>query len=202
MFTGIVEELGRVHTAEVGGADGRLTIAAERVLGDLGLGDSIAVNGVCLTVVERGAGRFSVGLMHETLRRSNLGGLRAGDSVNLERAVAAGGRLGGHIVQGHVDDTARLVDVIPDGAALLQRWEMPASLRRYIVPKGFVAVDGVSLTVVDCQESTFRVSLVSYTQEQVTLGRARPGYRANVEVDILAKYVESLLEARGASRHD
>lgn len=199
MFTGIVEELGRVVEVTARGPEGRLVIAAERVLADVGIGDSIAVNGVCLTVVERGADRFTAGLMHETLRRTNLGALVPGDLVNLERAVAATGRLGGHIVQGHVDDVAQLVEVTLDGAAVLQRWKVAAPLRRYIVPKGFVALDGVSLTVVDCADATFRVSLVSYTQQHVTLGRARPGYRANLEVDILAKYVEALLGARDAA---
>lgn len=202
MFTGIVEELGRVVAAEAGGPEGRLVIAAERVLSDVRVGDSIAVNGACLTVIERGAGAFAAGLMHETLRRTNLGRLRPGDLVNLERAVAAHGRLGGHIVQGHVDGTARLVEVLPDGAALLQRWAVAEHLRRYIVPKGFVALDGTSLTVIDCTPTTFRVALVSYTQNHVTLGRAQPGYEANIEVDILAKYVEALLGARDAARDD
>ncbi|MBI4506740.1 MAG: riboflavin synthase [Chloroflexi bacterium] len=196
MFTGIVEELGYILASEAGGPEGRLVIAAERVLSDVQVGDSVAVNGACLTVVEHGAGSFAAGLMHETLRRTNLGRLRPGESVNLERAVAASGRFGGHVVQGHVDGTARLVEVLPDGAALLQRWEVAEHLRRYIVPKGFVALDGTSLTVVDCTPATFRVALVSYTQSQVTLGRAQPGYEANIEVDILAKYVEALLEAR------
>jgi riboflavin synthase len=199
VFTGIVEELGRVIAVAPSGPEGRLVIAAERVLADVQIGDSIAVNGVCLTVVERGADRFATGLMHETLRRTNLGLLKPGQVVNLERAVAATGRLGGHIVQGHVDDVARLVEVTPEGAALLQRWEVAAPLRRYIVPKGFVALDGTSLTVVDCAAATFRVSLVSYTQQHVTLGRAQPGYQANIEVDILAKYVEALLGARDAA---
>lgn len=199
MFTGIVEELGRVLSVTARGPEGRLVVAAERVLSDLRVGDSIAVNGACLTVVDREADRFTAGLMHETLRRTNLGSLAPGQPVNLERAVAAGGRLGGHIVQGHVDDVARLVEVEPDGAALLQRWDVAPALRRYIVPKGFVALDGVSLTVVDCDATTFRVALVSYTQQHVTLGRVQAGYHANLEVDILAKYVEALLGARDAA---
>lgn len=202
MFTGIVEELGRVVSLEADGTDGRLVVAAQRVLADLRVGDSIAVNGACLTVVDHGAREFAVAMMHETLRRTNLGQLGVGDVVNLERAVPASGRLGGHIVQGHVDGVARLVEVAPDGAALLQRWEMPASLRRYVAPKGFVALDGVSLTVVDCAAATFRVSLVSYTREHVTLGRAAPGYGANLEVDVLAKYVEALLGAQDATGTD
>lgn len=209
MFTGIVEELGRVVSLEATASDGRLAVAAERVLDDLRMGDSIAVNGACLTVVDHRAGQFAVGLMHETLRRTNLGRLRAGDVVNLERAVLASGRLGGHIVQGHVDGVARLVAVTPDGAALVQRWEVAGPLRRLIVPQGFVALDGVSLTVVDTAAtpcitlaSTFRVSLVSYTREHVTLGRAVPGYGANLEVDVLAKYVEALLGAQDATGND
>jgi len=189
MFTGIVEEIGVVR----GPVRNSLMVRATRVLEDLKLGDSIAVNGVCLTVVSFSQGEFSVGLMPETLRRSNLGALKSGDVVNLERALAIGARLGGHFVQGHVDGMARLVSTRQEGDALLLRFEAPPEIMRYVVPKGFIAIDGTSLTVVDVTDNSFSVSLVQFTQENIILPGKRPGYMANVEVDILGKYVEKLL---------
>jgi len=188
MFTGIVEEVGMVRSAGAG----RLTVAAHKVLDDANLGDSVAVNGVCLTIVEITPESFSVDVMPETLRRTNLGALRAGDRVNLERPLAVGGRFGGHFVQGHIDGTGRVVSVKPERDAILLRLEAPPEIMRYIVEKGFIAVDGVSLTVVECSSTAFGVSLVDYTQRNSTLGGKKPGDVVNLEVDIIAKYVERL----------
>ncbi len=192
MFTGIVEEIGTIRQAR----PGRLVIQGAGVLSDLRLGDSIAVDGVCLTVVERAERTFAVEVQPETQRRTNLGSLAVGDRVNLERALAVGGRLGGHFVQGHVDGTGRLIELLPDGEGLVAKIAAPQSLMRYIVTKGFIAVNGVSLTVVDVGEAWFTVALIRYTRENVALLDSGVGSRVNLEVDILAKYVESLQAAR------
>lgn len=189
MFTGIVEEVGRVVVLRQG-AEPSLTIAAQLVLSDLRLGDSVAVNGVCLTATAKDQSSFTVGLMPETLRRTNLGTLRPGERVNLERALTVGGRLGGHFVQGHVDGIGHLAEFKRERQAVLLRFAAPAEVIRYIVPKGFIAVDGISLTVVECDATSFRVSLVTYTQLNVALAEQRVGYTANLEADILGKYVE------------
>lgn len=193
MFTGIVEETGTVEalTARDGGV--ALQVAARTVCEDLRLGDSVAVNGVCLTVTAHDASSFTVGLAPETLRRTNLGELGPGARVNLERAVAAGGRMGGHYVQGHVDGTGEIVSVRPEGDSLWMTFRAPPDLLRYLVVKGFVAVDGISLTITERRDDTFSVALVAYTQSVVTLASKRPGDRVNLEVDVIAKYVESLL---------
>jgi riboflavin synthase len=189
MFTGIVEELGTVDAvAETG-----LTVRAARVLEDAKVGDSICVNGVCLTVTSLRDGAFTVDTVPETRRRTNLGDLQPGDRVNLERALRAEDRLGGHVVQGHVEGTGVLEAVEQDGAALLLRFSAPPALLRYIVAKGFVAVDGTSLTVIDRDERGFSVTIIPTTQEWTTLGRRRPGERVNLETDILARYVEQFL---------
>lgn len=195
MFTGIVEEIGTVRIA----APRALAVRASKVLEDVKLGDSIAVNGVCLTVTAFDSGSFTVRLMPETLRRSNLGFLRAGDQVNLERAVAVGSRLGGHFVQGHIDGLGRVISMHREEDALVVRIAAPFDILRYIVPKGFIAVDGTSLTVVDCDDASFSVSLVAFTQENIILPSKKPGYLANLEVDILGKYVEKLV-SRPSSR--
>ena len=190
MFTGIVEEIGSVRAAR----PGQLTITAQKVLDDTRPGDSIAVNGVCLTVTELAPDYFSVDVMPETLQRTNLGALRSGDGVNLERPLAVGGRFGGHFVQGHVDGMGRVRSVTPQGGALVLKFEAIPEITRYVVEKGFIAVDGVSLTVVQCNSTSFGVSLVRYTLENTTLGVRRPGDTVNLEVDIIAKYVERLRE--------
>lgn len=195
MFTGIVEEIGTVLAWRRDGSD-TLRIAARRVLEGTGLGDSIAVEGTCLTVTALGDDWFEVGLSPETLRRTSLGDRQAGDGLNLERAVAAGQRLGGHYVQGHVDATGLIVARVPEGSSLLVTFALPASLERYVVEKGFIAVDGVSLTVTATEGGRFSVALVEYTQGAVTLPRKPVGAAVNLEVDVLAKYVERLLEAR------
>ncbi|MEE8598112.1 MAG: riboflavin synthase [Dehalococcoidales bacterium] len=188
MFTGIIEEVGRVTSAQAG----NLVIAASNVLQGTELGGSIAVNGVCLTVTNFDASSFLVDIMPETLKRTNLGLLHAGDRVNLERSLALGGRMGGHLVPGHVDDTGRVASVMQDGGAMLIRFEAAPEVMRYIVEKGFVAVDGVSLTIVAKDASSFQVSVVDYTREHTTLGSRQVGDLVNLEVDIIAKYVEQL----------
>src|SRR5579875_378626 len=196
MFTGIVEEVGRVERVQ----PGVLTIQGRQVLDDLKIGDSIAVDGVCLTVVERNDRTFTVNLQPETLRRTTLGNLTVGRRVNLERAVPANGRLGGHIVQGHVDATGRIVEIRPDGDGLVVRFQAPPSVMRYVVEKGFIAVNGISLTVVDVAADWFTVSLVRYTREHVALLDEGVGAAVNLEVDIIAKYVERLLAQRAEPR--
>lgn len=204
MFTGIVEELGTVAKLEVGSGGALLAITAERVLADTGEGDSISVNGCCVTVtrLHEGAGGFDVDLMGETLARTGLGALREGDPVNLERALAAGGRLSGHLMQGHVDGVGRVTDVEAEEAWTLMTVVLPGELSRYVVEKGSVALDGVSLTVMGCDGESLSVGLIPHTLAVTTLGRRRPGDRMNVEVDVLAKYVERLLGAGVASPYE
>ncbi|MHB1006885.1 MAG: riboflavin synthase [Chloroflexota bacterium] len=189
MFTGIIEEVGHVRALRAG-AEPSLAVTASVVLEGTRLGDSISVNGACLTVTALDAHTFTVGLMPETLRRTNLGEVKPGDPVNLERALALGGRLGGHFVQGHVDGTGRLESVRQEGQARILRFTAPPAVMRYVVPKGFIAVDGVSLTVVESDAASFTVSLVTFTQQSVALAEKRPGQVVNLETDILGKYVE------------
>lgn len=191
MFTGIIEEMGRVISASSAG----LVIAASDVLHGMGRGASMAVNGVCLTVTNFDSSSFSVDVMPETLKRTNLGLLYAGDGVNLERALPLGGRLGGHLVQGHVDDTGRVTSITWEGGAMLFRFEAPPEVMQYVAEKGFIAVDGVSLTIVTKDTSSFQVSVVDYTRKYSTLGTKRVGDRVNLEVDIIAKYVKQLSQA-------
>lgn len=193
MFTGIVEEVG--ITKALG--PGKLSISASRVLEKTGLGDSIAVNGACLTVSALDSASFSVDVMPETLRRTNLGLLRPGSAVNLERALMVGGRLGGHFVQGHVDATGKVLGLKAEGDAVIARFSAPPEVLRYVVEKGFIAVDGVSLTVVGSDRTSLSVSLVGYTLKQTTLGSRRVGDAVNLEADIIAKYVEKTGEGRG-----
>ena len=195
MFTGIVEEIGILKET----SRDRLTFEARKVLEGTKVGDSIAVNGVCLTVVLLENRSFSVNVMPETLRRTNLGGLHYNDQVNLERALVLGRRLGGHLVLGHVDDTGKVVDVTSEETAHIMKISASAKLTPYMVSKGFIAVDGVSLTIVDLDDFSFVVSLVAYTIEHTTLGRRRSGDIVNLETDIIAKYVESLKERQKRS---
>jgi riboflavin synthase len=202
MFTGIVEELGTVAGVEDQGDAIRLTIHAEHVLADAGLGDSIAVNGCCLTVAERDGDTWTADVMQETLDKTSLAGVQPGDRVNLERAVTPTTRLGGHIVQGHVDGVGTIASRTPS-----EHWEvvdvtMPTDLARSLVDKGSVTVDGVSLTVVEARDDGFSVSLIPETLARTTLGARRPGDRVNLEVDILAKHVEKLLAAQAADGKD
>jgi riboflavin synthase len=202
MFTGIVEELGIVAGVEDQGDAVRLTLAADAVLEDAAPGDSIAVNGCCLTVVAVSTGptgdrTWTADVMQETLDRTSLADVRPGDRVNLERAVTLATRLGGHVVQGHVDGVGRIVSRTPSEHWDVVEISLPDGLGRYLVEKGSIAVDGVSLTVVDVREASFTVSLIPETLARTTLGGRRPGDPVNLEADILAKHVEKLLLAGG-----
>ncbi len=188
MFTGIVEEIGKVK----GVSPGRLNIEASKVIEGTKPGDSISISGACLTVTSISNNDFCVEVMPETIRRTNLGRLHYGDAVNLERAVPADGRFGGHFVQGHVDDVGKVLSVKPEEGAFIARISAPSYLMPYVVTKGFIAVDGVSLTVIDYDDFSFSVSLVGYTREHTTLGIIKPGDIVNLEVDIIAKYVDRL----------
>jgi len=192
MFTGIVEEVGRVTSAQ----SGKLVISASEVLRGIELGGSIAVNGVCLTITSFNTSSFSVDIMLETLRRTNLGLLSAGDEVNLERPLTLEKPLGGHLVQSHIDAMGKVASITWEGEAMLFRFEAPPEVMRYVVGKGFIAVDGVSLTVVAKDAGSFRVSVVDFTQKHTTLGSWRVGDLVNLEVDIIAKYVEQLSQPR------
>ena len=206
MFTGIIEELGEVLAVETLPDAARFTLRGPLVTSDATHGASIAVNGVCLTVIDEtgadtlAAGRFTADVMAESLRRSSLGDLAPGDRVNLERPMSAAGRFGGHIVQGHVDGTGTVLERIPSEHWELVRIALPAHLARYVVEKGSITVDGISLTVTDVTdapdgagESEFTVSLIPATLAQTTLGIKQPGARVNLEVDVIAKYTERLL---------
>ncbi len=193
MFTGIIEELGEVVAVERTGDSAHLRLRGAVVTEGAAHGDSIAVNGVCLTVVETGEGEFTADVMAETLHRSNLAGLAPGARVNLERPTPVGGRLGGHIVQGHVDGTATVLGRTPGDHWESVTFSLPGGLSRYLVEKGSITVDGVSLTVVEAAEDRFSVGLIPTTLDLTTLGFRQPGDVVNLEVDVLAKYVERLL---------
>jgi len=202
MFTGIVEELGRVAGTEDLGDAARFLVHGPLVTSDAAHGDSIAVNGVCLTVVEvLGDGSFTADVMNETLLRSSLGTLVAGNPVNLERAVALHSRMGGHLVQGHVDETGEVLSRAPSQHWELVRISLPDSIARYVVEKGSITVDGVSLTVAALDDSSFTISLIPTTLELTTLGAAQVATPVNLEVDVIAKYVERLhLAGRGGGQ--
>ena len=188
MFTGIVEEVGTVQTSD----QGRLTIAAQTVMPTLELGGSISVNGACLTVTKLEPDAFTVDVVPETLRRTNLGDLSVTSPVNLERPLRADGRLDGHIVQGHVDGTGTISEISVDGEALMVRMDVTPQVARYVVEKGFIAVDGVSLTVVHCDGMGFSVTVIPHTRDHTIFRSRRVGDAVNIEIDILAKYVERL----------
>ena len=193
MFTGIVEEIGVVRGVVSGSEWGSISIGARRVLEGTRRGDSIAVNGVCLTVTALSREGFTADVMAETLRRSNLGALKAGEAVNLERAMAADGRFGGHIVSGHVDNFGEIVDTSQEGSAFWLTLSAPPDLLELVVEKGSITLDGVSLTVAARTENTFSVSLIPTTQMDTTLLRKRPGDKINLEADVIGKYVRALL---------
>ncbi len=195
MFTGIVSQLGRVTSVIETPAGRRLVVEAK--VDGLEIGDSVAVNGACLTATEVRSDGFVVDAVQETLDRTNLGALAAGDLVDLERPVPVAGRLDGHIVQGHVDGVGTVAWVRPEGDARRVRVVAPAGLLRYAVEKGSITVDGVSLTITAVDEDGFEVALIPHTLHATVLGHRGPGDRVNLEVDVLAKYVERLLEARG-----
>ena len=196
MFTGLIEELGAVLAVRHGAGSSRLALDAPLVASGTRIGDSICINGVCLTVVTVAGHRLEFEAIAETLRRTNLGELRVGDRVNLERAMAASSRFGGHIVQGHVDAVGRVARVTPESTSHRVTVDAPPELMRYVVEKGSVAVDGISLTVASTATGSFTVAIIPHTWAETTLGLRRPGDRVNLEADVLAKYVERLLEAR------
>lgn len=193
MFTGIVEEIGTVHELRHTGAGYELALSCKAVLDDARLGDSIAVNGVCLTVTELHPDGFTVGLSPETRSRTNLSQLQSGTAVNLERSVTPMSRLGGHFVYGHVDGTGTIQNFRPDDDALWVTVQADPQIMRYIVSKGYIALDGVSLTIVDVDSDWFTVQLVAYTQQRITLPQKQIGDAINIEVDVLGKYVEKLV---------
>lgn len=192
MFTGIIEEIGTVRRIEHGAKGARLTIQAKTVLEDTRIGDSIATNGVCLTVVSMTGDSFSADVMAESLRRSSLGTLQGGSPVNLERAMAANGRFGGHIVSGHIDGTGTIASQKREDNAVWVKIKTPAPLLRYIVEKGSIAIDGVSLTVAAVTDTDFSVSIIPHTGAQTILLGKKPGDPVNLECDVIGKYVERL----------
>ena len=191
MFTGIVEEVGSVRAA----GDGKLVVEASEVLSDVKVGDSISVNGACLTVTTHDESTFSVDVVPETLRRTNLGELEVGSPVNLERSMPADGRFGGHMVQGHIDGTATIRSIDSEGEAQMVVFDAPAVVMRYVVEKGFIAVDGASLTIVNCDNFSFSVTIIPHTRENTVFKSKKVGDSVNLEVDIMAKYVERLAYA-------
>lgn len=196
MFTGLVEEMGTVRDLVTVGEETRLSIAAKTSRDGLALGDSVCVDGACLTVVELDPEGFVVGLSPETLLKTNFDERSMGDRVNLERSLLVGGRLGGHYVQGHVDGVGKVVEKRPDGDSLRMWFTAPADLMPYIVTKGYICLDGVSLTITDKVGDRFGVALIAYTQMMITMPSKPVGTSVNIEVDVFAKYVESLLEGR------
>jgi riboflavin synthase len=200
MFTGIIETTGRVERATRYGGGVRLTVAPSRRLSRLILGESIAINGACLTVTSGNGTHFTVDVSPETLRRTTMGTLARGARVNLERALRLGDRLGGHLVLGHVDGVGRLDAITPEDEWVLYRFRAPKAIWPYLVEKGSIAVDGVSLTVFGCQDGRFSVALIPHTLKQTTLAERVPGDRVNLEADILLKHIEALLLARRRPR--
>jgi riboflavin synthase len=196
VFTGIIEELGTVSAVEPAGESARLVVHGPLVTSDAAHGDSISVNGVCLTVTDVTGGAFTADVMRETLDRSSLGALRTGDLVNLERAATLSTRLGGHLVQGHVDGVARLESRDPAAEWETLRFSLPENLQRYVVEKGSITVDGVSLTVMAVDDESFSVGLIPTTLKMTVLGSKAVGDPVNLEVDVIAKYVEKMLGAR------
>jgi len=202
MFSGLVQDLGRVETVDVGPDGARIRVSTT-LAGDIALGDSIAVNGCCLTATTVSEEGFTADAMQQTLDLTSLGGLDAGTPVNLELALRADQRLGGHIVQGHVDGTAEVVSREMDGFSLRLRISLPGTLARYVIPQGSITIEGVSLTVADCGEDWAEVALIPETQERTNLGTLEPGATVNIECDVIAKYVERMVSpyVRGSESH-
>lgn len=190
MFTGIVQEVGSIVSVPAG----KLVVAGDQILEGIELGGSIAVNGICLTVTKFTDRYFSVDVMPETMSKTNLGKLRAGDKVNLERPLGLGGEIGGHLVQGHIDDTGKVASMVRNGEALLIKFQAPPEVMRYIVSKGFIAVDGTSLTVVEKDNTSFSVSIVGFTRQNTILANRKLGDIVNLEVDIIGKYVAEFMK--------
>ncbi len=200
MFSGIIETIGAIRSLRKDAKGARITIEAPGLLNGVRLGDSIALNGVCVTVVDFDERKFEADLSIETLRRTNLGELAVGDGCNLERAMALGERLGGHLVSGHVDGVGRIKSRKNEGDSIWLTFEAPVEVMRYVVYKGSVAVDGISLTVAACESETFSVSIIPHTSEQTTLTEKKDGAAVNLEADLIGKYVEKLLVPHMESR--
>lgn len=200
MFTGIIEELGIVLRIETGSNSSKIHVKAQKVLTDVNLGDSIAVNGVCLTVVRYDKESFVADVMAETLAKTTLKELKSGMKVNLERAVRMGDRMGGHLVQGHVDGIGTIVEQRKEDIAMISFIQAEPAILRYVVPKGSIAIDGISLTVVDVESSRFSVSLIPHTSAMTTLGFKKTGDQVNLESDIIGRYVERLLGPKEAEK--
>lgn len=198
MFTGIIEEVGTVISVQKGAASSFIEIKAESVLSDVHLGDSIAVNGVCLTVISFSSASFRADVMNETLSRSSLGSLKQGSPVNLERAMAANGRFGGHIVSGHIDGTGIITDIKKDGIAHWYTISANPEIMRYIIEKGSVAIDGISLTVARVGNGFFAVSIIPHTADKTVLSAKKIGDIVNLENDVIGKYVEKLIKTENA----
>ena len=198
MFTGIIEEVGTVESVRRNGINSDLVICAKKVLEGTKIGDSIAVNGICLTVTKLGNRTFTADVMNETLKRSSLSGIHAGAKVNLERAMAANGRFGGHIVSGHIDGTGIIREIRDDDNAVWYTVEAPPEILRYVVEKGSIAIDGISLTVAKLTATDFSVSIIPHTGEETTLLSRKPGEIVNLENDVVGKYVERLLSFKNA----
>jgi len=193
MFTGLVEEIGTIDSISKSAKSAKLTIKAEKVLDDVKLGDSICTNGVCLTVVSFDSNKFTVDVMAESMRRSNLKNLSKGDEVNLERALRLGDRLGGHIVSGHIDGTGKIEDYAREDNAVWITVSASPELLRYVIQKGSIAIDGVSLTVAYADDEVFKVSIIPHTKDATTLLRKKPGQEVNLECDMIGKYIENFM---------
>ncbi len=200
MFTGIVEEIGTIKRFNISGNSGRIEIEAKKVLEGTKIGDSIAVNGICLTVVSMSDSSFCADVMAETVRRSSLSELSEGDSVNLERAMAADGRFGGHIVSGHIDGTGVIVSKVQEENAVWVTIEAPEEILNYIVEKGSICIDGISLTVASVSDRDFKVSVIPHTGEETTLLKKKTGLKVNLENDIIGKYVGKLMNISGGEK--
>jgi riboflavin synthase len=192
VFTGIVAEVGKIISIQ----PDRLEIAADRILKGIELGGSIAVNGACLTATSFTSASFWVGLSPETIRRTNLGMLKTGDPVNLEHPMTLGGELGGHLVQGHVDGTGKIIGIVSEGSSTVFRFEAPSDIMRYLVEKGFIAIEGISLTITGRDSGTFQVSVIEYTRTHTNLISHNVGDPVNLEVDIMAKYIEQFMKSQ------
>ena len=192
MFTGIVTEVGKVISIQ----PDQLTVRASQVLNKLELGGSVAVNGACLTATSIASQSFTAGLSAETLMRTNIGMLKPGDPVNLERPLGLGGELGGHLVQGHVDGTGKIVNLEPATGSTLFQFEAPKEIMRYLVEKGFIAIEGISLTISRREQNSFQVAVIDYTKSNTNLGNHKIGDLVNLEIDIMAKYVERIIQAQ------
>lgn len=193
MFTGIIEEVGKITAVIKGQRSSQLWVQGEAIMGDLKLGDSVAVNGVCLTVSQLSGNKWMADVMSETLNRSNLGDLKGGSAVNLERAMPVNGRFGGHIVAGHIDGTGHIVQITKDDNAVIFEIGAPPKILHYIIEKGSIAIDGISLTVVGMTAASFKVSIIPHTVKQTILGIKKPGDPVNLENDLVGKYIEKLL---------